>query len=168
MKWLKKENGYTLVEMMLVMALLGMVLLLIWTSYFAIHRLHIKENKKAQNLEEARIVVNYISDLFHQYEGDGCQVIIQETDAALEGNGEGTVKKIIFGEEIAGVDISYDKLNQKVTYQGVEIGDKIRNLVVRRHGEILGFEIEIENKGHGVVADEILKVEITVTLQYTN
>jgi len=168
MKWLKKENGYTLIEMLLVVGLIGMVLLLLWTNYFSIHRLYIKESKKAQNLEEARIVANYISDLFHQYEGDGCQVIIKETDAALEVDGEGTVKKIIFGDASNGVDISYDQGNQKITYQGVEIGNKIHNLIVRRHGEILGFEIEIENKGHGVVADEILKVEITVTLQYTN
>jgi len=168
MNRLKKEGGYTLVEMVLVVGLIGMVLLLLWTNYLSIHRLYIKENKKAQNLEEVRVLANYITDLFQKYEGDGCMVIIKETNAPVEGYEEGTVKKIIFGEKDNGVDISYHQANKKVTFQGVEIGDNIRKFRVKRQDEILDFEIEVENKGHGVVADETLKVITRVTLQYTN
>lgn len=171
MKWLKKEDGYTLMEMVLVVGLIGMVLLLLWTTYLAVNRLYVKETKKAQTLEEARLVAEFITDKFQQHEGDGCVVYILEESDPLLDDGEGTLEKIIFGDLAKNEIIEYDQSDpdkKKVTFQGVEVGGNIEDLKVRRNGEMLDFTIGIINEGRGVVLDEELQVETTVTMQYMN
>lgn len=166
MRLFKKENGHTLVEVILVTGLIGMLLLLLWTSYLSIHRTYIKSSKKAQNLEEARIVIDFITDSFQKYESKGCKLIISETGAELEDNEEGTVKEIIFGKDSENIKIKYSHINQKVTFQGVEVADQIQNFTVRRSGELLDFTIEAREKGNGVVPDQTIIVQTTVTMQY--
>lgn len=166
MKRIRKDNGHTLIEMVLVAGLIGVLMFLLWTNYLSIHRTYIKAGKKAQNLEEARLIVTHIQDTFQKYESKGCTIIIYETGAVLEDEEEGTVKQIVFGKDSENIKIAYDRNQKKVTFQTVEIGNEISDFTVKRSGPLLDFTIQIEKKGNNVVQDQVIQIETIVTLEY--
>ena len=166
MKRIRKDNGHTLIEMVLVSGLIGVLMLLLWTNYLSIHRTYTKAGKKAQNLEEARLIVTHIQDAFQKYESKGCKIIIYETGTELEDEEEGTVKQIVFEEDSGDIEIVYNRSQKKVTFQTVEIGSEISDFKVKRNDQLLDFTIEVEKKGNNVVEDQVMQVETTVTLEY--
>ena len=166
MKWLKKDNGQTLLEIVLVSGLVGMTLLLLWTSYLSVNRTHIKASRKVQNLEEACIAINFINDSFQRYEMESCQVIINEKTKELEDGEEGLIKQIIFrnnGEKIA---IKYNSKDEIMTFQTQEIGRGITHFTANRHDQLIDFNIAIEKKGKGIVPDQIIEIGTTANLKY--
>ena len=168
MRVLKKDNGHTLVEMILVFGLVVMLLFLLWTSYLSIHRTYIKAAQKAQNLEEARMVVNFLTDNFQKYEAGSCEVIIEETGDKIEDNQEGTVKKVVFQDKDGKnkQSITYDSTNKKVAFQTQEIGSQIHHFGVKRSDRQYDFIIEVKKEGRGGIPDQIITVGTTVNVAY--
>ena len=117
MKQLKKDKGFTLVESVLVLGLVGILLTLLSGNYLSVYKNYIKASQKANNLEEARLVVNYITDNFRKYEAGSCKVWIREAEAELLDGREGTVKKIVFKENPESIysdTIAYNEENKKI------------------------------------------------------
>lgn len=175
MKLIKQDKGHTLIEIILVSGLIGMVMLLLWTNYLSVHRTYIKAGKKAQNLEEARTVINLITDNFQKYESRECEIIITDTGLKLENGQTGTVKSITFKDptdidptnpvEREDMVIAYD--HTTVMFGTKEIGTEITNFTVTQKDDLLDFSITATQKGNGVVQDQIIELGTTVSLQYT-
>ena len=120
MKNLKNEEGYTLLELVIVIALIGGIMIFLMSTFLSIHKTYIRADKKAQNLEEARLIINHITDNFQSC--DAYKVMIykdikgdqtspnfnqkQVIDLAeavalddLDENGFGVVKEVAFEEK---------------------------------------------------------------------
>lgn len=173
MKLFKKENGHTLLELVVVLGMVGMLLLVVWSSYLSIHRAYIRADKKAQNLEEARLIINHITDNFQIY--GGCEVI---TEGPALG-GFATVKEVIFNEyssnpadpdtliKVPAATIAYESGTLKWRKNtSVEIENEVSSFKVKKEGNLLEFKIEVIKEGHGVIADQILEVGTTLSLKY--
>ena len=146
---LEKDKGYILAEMVVALGLFGMLLVVLWTSYLSVYTTYKKETQKAHNLEEARQVVNFLTDTFQRYEAGRCQVILSQ---------ENLVKKIVF-EDKDGTNkqvIAYNKSNQKVTFQTQEISSQISNFEAVARGDLYDFIIELQS----------ITVRATVNLKY--
>lgn len=171
MKRLKQNKGFTLVESVLVIGLLGIFLVLLSGSYLSVYKNYIKASQKANNLEEARLVVNYITDNFRKYEAGSCKVWVRETETELLDGREGTVKKIVFKEKHGSIHsdtIAYSKENKKITFEGNEISSHINDFIVRRNGQLYDFVIEVGQDSNAAMSEQVIKVGTTVILQYTN
>ncbi|HHX62086.1 MAG TPA: prepilin-type N-terminal cleavage/methylation domain-containing protein [Epulopiscium sp.] len=169
MKAFKKDNGYTLIEVVLVLGLVGVLLVLLSVNYLSIHKAYIKSAQKADNLEEARLVINELTDNFRKYEAGYCQVLIGEPGVKLVDHGEGTVKKIIFKKQYNSVGsdiITYDKANKRVSFEGNEISSHIIGFTVKRKDQLYDFVIEVEQAGNKAMPEQRITVGTTVNLKY--
>lgn len=166
MRWLKKDNGHTLLEMIMISGLLGILLLLLWTNYFSIYNSFIKANKKVQNLEEARITINFINDTFQRYKMESCQIRGNKTIEELEVGETDTVKQIVFRDNQETIVIKYNPKDQIIRFQTQEIASNIANFTVSHKEQLLDFNISVTKDGKGVLPDETITVGTTVNLQY--
>jgi len=170
---LKKDNGFTLIEIILVLGLVGILLVLLSVNYLGVHKTYIKETKKAHNLEQARLVVNYLTDNFQKYEAGYCEIIISKRDTKLENNETDTVKEIIFQDQDGSnkqtmVYKATNKkvTNKKVTFQSQEVASHINGFTVTRSDDLYHFIIEVKQEGKGVIPDQMIRVGTTMNLKY--
>lgn len=171
MRKLKIDKGFTLVESVLVLGLVGILLVFLSRDYVSIYKNYIKMSQKANNLEEARLLINHITDNFRKYEGGSCKVWIGEPGNELLDGGEGTVKKIIFKEKHKSVKsdtISYDKGRGMVTFEGNEVSSHIMDFRVKRTGRLFDFVIEVGQNSNTLIPEQKTEVKTTVVLQYRN
>ncbi len=171
MKQLNKDEGFTLVESILVLGLVGVLLVLLSRDYVSVYNNYIKMSQKANNLEEARLLINHITDNFRKYEGGVCKVWVGEPETELLDGGEGTVQKIVFKEAIKSVKsdtISYDKEKNTVIFERNEISSNIRSFKVKRTGPLFHFVIEVGQNSNAVIPEQKIEVKTTVILQYMN
>lgn len=188
MTMLKQENGHTLIELVVVIGLIGMVMSFIMNTFLSVNRTYLRADKKAQNLEEARIIINHITDNFHSYGLREIRILDQShpsrsvpLEEAWEGlfdsNGFATVEKIVFFEDIAKKTEDFRVVYEETAVPGEgtlrwkkrsnnEIASGISSFKVRPSSELLEFKIEMIKKGHGIVADQVLEVGTTVNLKY--
>lgn len=190
MKLFKKESGHTLIELAIVIALIGIVLVFLFSSMLSVSRTYVRADKKAQNLEEARLIINNITDNFQRF--DKCEVFAEvaggsnavinkklaEGEAGpafdIDGNGFVMIKKIKFSDPSDIVTFLYTKPGEGETvgtlkwYKGTsnEISSAVSSFKVRPTEDLLEFKIEVIKEGHGVVADQRLEVGTTLNAKY--
>lgn len=82
MKLFEKEKGHTLIELIIVMTLVSIVMVLMGTIYLSIHSSYLRVNKKAQNLENAKVMINHLTDHFQSYKG--CKVVTKDHGNLIE------------------------------------------------------------------------------------
>lgn len=180
MNILKKENGQTLIELIIALGIMGMMLVIIGTAYLSINKTYVRSYKKALNLEEARIGINHITDIFQTY--GGCEVIIDDgspggielqenTLTALDGEGFGVVKELRFKNP------SVSTYMTKITYKNDTLSclkngannnlvNEVSNFKAKRREDLLDLKIELTKEGHGVVADQTIELGTTLSLKY--
>lgn len=183
MKLLKRDDGHTLLEIVIVLTMLGIILVFLWTSYLSINRTYIRADKKAQNLEDARVIINHLTDSFQTY--GGCKIIIsdgtelEEASSYINANpgtaedGTRSVKEIIFYEDPADpttkIAIAYDEATKIINWKkdtSVEIENEVESFKVKKNGNLIEFTVEVIKEGHGVIADQKLEVGTTLNLKY--
>ena len=182
MENLKRDDGHTLLEIVIVLTMLGIILVFLWTSYLSINRAYIRADKKAQNLEDARVIINHLTDNFQIY--GGCKVLIsdgtelEEASSYINANpgisdeGFRTVKEIIFEDPANPSDkiiFSYDEGAEKINWvkdTSVEIANEVKSFTAKKNDNLIEFKIGVIKEGHGVIADQKLELGTTLNLKY--
>lgn len=188
-----KEEGYTLLELLIVMGLMSAFMVFIMHSFLSLYQSYTRADQKAQNLEEARLIINHLTDKF--YSCDDYQVVLaggsQPRD--LDADGFAPLKEVVFYEirqdpyeanktSTKSCKISYQQKQAANPAKGipaigqinwcnitsVEVASQVSAFKAKVDplNDLIEFKIEVLKQGHGLVADQKLEVATSLNLKY--
>ena len=138
-----------LIEIVVALGLFGVLFTVLWTSYLSVYKTYVRETQKAHHLEQARQVVNFITDSFQRYESEYCQLVVGE---------RGRVIRIAFQEKGTArwQAIDYNQNTQLVTFQGQEVAGQVSDFRASQRGDFYDFMVEVGD----------IRAKARVNLQY--
>ena len=190
---IKNQEGYTLLELLIVIGLMGGMMIFLMNIFSSIHTSYIRADQKAQNLEEARLIINHITDNFYSCDNYELTLVGGQNPKDLDADGFATVQEVKFAQII--VDPKYPNKvttsTSKITYRVRQAADPAKERLavgeVRWHkstavevasqvsgfrakidpiNDLLELKIQVIKEGQGLVADQLLEVRTSLNLKY--